>query len=576
MSIRWRLLLTLIPILLLLFGGGIFISFHSASGVVAKQIRQQVDSLVASHVDEFQAMAETAARVAGTMADAVSVGGAPDDSAIRNLLKLILSQNQALYGATLALAPGATPLGVYASYYYRAPDGSLAYKSLAGPAYDYQRWEWFAEPMRTGRGQWMEPYEDRGGGEALMTTYATPISRNGRKLGVAAVDLRLDDLVRKVRSVRVGESGYAYIVSKGGRFVAHPKKKLLTSDSIWESGANSPNPRVVELVRMLRSGRPMFTRMSCPFTGKDSFIITVPIPSTEWVMAVHYPSDEVLAPLNRLRAINLIIAFAGLVLLALVIVLVSSTATAPLQTLVTQAEQYAAGNLKGRLDEKRGMREIRRLSSAFNTMGAALDRKMEDLRSTQLEIVLRLGRAAEYRDADTGLHIRRTCHYAALMAQLAGLKEEECEYIFLAMPMHDIGKIGIPDAILLKPGKLTPEEITVMRTHPRVGADILSGSSSKLLQVAQVVALTHHEAWDGSGYPGGLKGDSIPIAGRIAALSDVLDALTSERPYKKSWSMDDAMREISRKSGTQFDPRLVEILTQHRRQFEEVHDIFAA
>jgi putative two-component system response regulator len=147
---------------------------------------------------------------------------------------------------------------------------------------------------------------------------------------------------------------------------------------------------------------------------------------------------------------------------------------------------------------------------------------------------------------------------AALIAKAAGMSDEECDLLLNAAPMHDIGKIGIPDHILLKPGKFEPDEWEIMKTHAQIGADILAGDDTLLLNMASDIALTHHEKWDGSGYPNGLKGDEIPLVGRITALADVFDALTSVRPYKKAWSIDDAVALIKDESGKQFEPALVD------------------
>lgn len=185
--------------------------------------------------------------------------------------------------------------------------------------------------------------------------------------------------------------------------------------------------------------------------------------------------------------------------------------------------------------------------------------RTSELRQTQYEVVQRLGRAAEYRDSDTGLHIVRMSHYAALLGQAAGMNDEECELLRQAMPMHDIGKIGIPDRILLKSGKLTDEEWEIMKTHPRLGAELLSGGQSALLQMGEIIALTHHEKWDGTGYPNKLSGEDIPLPGRICALCDVFDALTSERPYKEAWPIDKAADELQRIKGTHLDPHLVDL-----------------
>jgi putative two-component system response regulator len=181
-----------------------------------------------------------------------------------------------------------------------------------------------------------------------------------------------------------------------------------------------------------------------------------------------------------------------------------------------------------------------------------------ELRDTRLQVVQRLGRAAEYRDNETGNHILRMSHSAVLLARRLGYDEGQCELLLHASPMHDIGKIGIPDHILLKPGKLTEQEWEIMKTHTTIGANILEGDDSELLHCAREIALSHHEKWDGSGYPLGLSGESIPLSGRIVALADVFDALTSERPYKKPWPVEEAVAYIREQSGSHIEPRIVE------------------
>ena len=186
--------------------------------------------------------------------------------------------------------------------------------------------------------------------------------------------------------------------------------------------------------------------------------------------------------------------------------------------------------------------------------------RTEELYRTRKEVILRLGLAAEYRDNDTGNHIIRMSKYAQLLAVAYGLPDDEVELIVNAAPMHDIGKIGIPDRILLKPGKLDADEWQIMQTHVEMGIDILSGSDSELMKCARNIAHHHHEKWDGSGYPAGLKGEEISIAGRICTLADVFDALTSPRPYKTAWTVDEALTFIERESGKHFDPNLVVLM----------------
>ncbi len=181
------------------------------------------------------------------------------------------------------------------------------------------------------------------------------------------------------------------------------------------------------------------------------------------------------------------------------------------------------------------------------------------LEEAQLEIVTRLALAGEYRDDDTGEHTRRVGRNSAILAYMLGWAEEDVQTIYSAARLHDVGKIGIRDAILLKPGKLTQDEMVIMKTHTIKGSGILSGGHSKLLRMAEEIAAYHHERWDGTGYPHGLAGLSIPHSARIVAVADVLDALVHERPYKKAWMIEDALKEIERLSATHFDPLVVEM-----------------
>ncbi len=213
----------------------------------------------------------------------------------------------------------------------------------------------------------------------------------------------------------------------------------------------------------------------------------------------------------------------------------------------------------------RNLIEVRLLYVALQGKNEELDAKVRErtreLRETRLDVVRRLGYAAECRDTDTGQHIVRMSRYCACLARAMGMSDEECDLVLATSPLHDIGKIAIADRILLKTGPLTPEEFAVMKTHTTIGAEILSGGNSLFLKMAEEIARTHHEHWDGKGYPDGLKGDEIPLVGRICAVSDVFDALTSARPYKQAWSVDDAVKEIKKMSGKNFDPAVVDVFT---------------
>lgn len=198
-----------------------------------------------------------------------------------------------------------------------------------------------------------------------------------------------------------------------------------------------------------------------------------------------------------------------------------------------------------------------------------------DLRLREMDTLFRLAGAADRRDAVTGAHLKRMARYSALIARGIGLPEEQAETIELAAPMHDIGKIGIPDSIMQKRGQLTAEEVATMKNHPQIGYEILKDSPSRFLQAAAIIAYNHHEKYDGTGYPSGLKGEDIPLEARIVALADVFDALTSERPYKPAWEWDAAVDYIVEQKGKHFDPALVNVFLENIGEARTIQRLLA-
>lgn len=203
-----------------------------------------------------------------------------------------------------------------------------------------------------------------------------------------------------------------------------------------------------------------------------------------------------------------------------------------------------------------------------------VEKATENLLKREHETLTILGKTAEYKDPETASHVARVAYYSKLLAKGYGLSEKEQDILFYSAPFHDLGKIGIEDKILLKPAKLTQEEFEIMKIHPKIGYEILKNSQSEYLQAGAIIALTHHEKINGSGYPNGLKGDDIHIFGRIVAIADVFDALTSFRPYKQAWSFEDAVNYLQEKSGKEFDTKLVEIFINNIDEVTVIYNSF--
>jgi putative two-component system response regulator len=213
-----------------------------------------------------------------------------------------------------------------------------------------------------------------------------------------------------------------------------------------------------------------------------------------------------------------------------------------------------------------------------NALWSLVKERTAELNEIHLEVLRRLGSAGEYRDNETGLHVVRVCHYSRIIALAYGLPESDAEVLYNAAALHDTGKIGIPDSILLKPGRLDDDEMKIIRTHCEIGFKIIGSHPHHLLKSAASIALTHHERWDGTGYPHGLRKEAIPLFGRIVAVADVFDALTCKRPYKRAWAVEDAVAEIVRNRELHFDPRVIDVfltklpeLTTIQQQFIDVY-----
>lgn len=227
----------------------------------------------------------------------------------------------------------------------------------------------------------------------------------------------------------------------------------------------------------------------------------------------------------------------------------------------------------------RNMLKVRTLYNIERWQAEVLEHRVRDrtreLNDTRLEVIRRLGRAGEYRDNETGFHVIRMSKSCQRLAGAMGLDEAQCDVILQASPMHDLGKIGIPDSILLKPGKLSADEWVVMKTHTTIGAQILGGNAFDIMQVARDIAMNHHERWDGGGYPNGVSGEDIPQAARIATVCDVFDALLSERPYKEPWSLEKTLEFMKAGAGTMFDPNILPRFLDVLDDIQEIRQSYA-
>lgn len=327
---------------------------------------------------------------------------------------------------------------------------------------------------------------------------------------------------------------------------------------------------------LLVDDEPANLRLLCAILEREGYIDLVPVTDPHEVVArtVEAPTDLIvldlrmpgldgLAVLARLQALH------DRLLPPVMVLTAQREREAMLRALAAGARDYLCKpfdraelvmRVRNLLDAHLAHRMLHERQQVLEEMVQMRTRELHDSR---LQLLRRLGRAAEFRDEETGNHILRMSYTAALLARALGWSADGVELMLNAAPMHDIGKIGIPDHILFKPGALDAAEWAVMRRHAEIGARLLEGGGCELLDLASTIAWTHHEKWDGSGYPRGLAGEAIPPAGRICAVADVFDALLSQRPYKRRWTFDEAVDHLRAGAGSHFEPRLVELFVAH-------------
>jgi hypothetical protein len=314
-------------------------------------------------------------------------------------------------------------------------------------------------------------------------------------------------------------------------------------------------------------------------TGR-SFVAAMPVPANRafdglgWQIAVRESSASIDASIARMKwQVAGASLLAGLAF-ALLGVFAVRPVTQPLQALIGELDRFGENEAMPMVDKPHPITEINNLHQAFFGMATRVAAHKEMLRETQTEIVRTLGRAGEFRDNETGNHVFRMSLCCERLAILAGWSTAAAEQLRLASQMHDVGKIGIPDQVLLKPGRFEPEERALMEQHSEIGARILTGIDTPLTVLARTIALTHHEKWDGSGYPRRLASADIPQEGRIAALCDVFDALLSSRPYKQGWPVEKVVAFLTEQSGQHFDPELVALFLANLDDFVAIRARF--
>ncbi len=465
------------------------------------------------------------------------------------------------------------------------PDGAQAtsVKHLADDEYDPRVRPWYLLVAGQKDAAWSEPYVfyiTRKPG----ITYAVPIHREGALAAVCAVDLETESLSHYLKQILPTERSRIFVVNASQHIIgfSDPAKNVATQETAGNDDLTLKrfDDKLAVTFARLRGREDSEGAFDTVQLGGETFhaqFKSLAIQGLPLSIGLMIPDGELFAPLVQSQWTIMLFSVAIITGLTLAGMVCARAVAQPMEKLRKAAMRISERRFDESLAVQTHFVEIDITFAAFRQMQESMreylentHRLNESLKGAHLESLYRLAMAAEYKDRDTATHLSRVSHYSREIARLHGAAEEDAEALFHASLMHDVGKIGVPDALLTKTGRYSDEERKVMEQHTMIGAKLLSEPTSQVMKLAQVIALSHHEKWDGTGYPAQLAGNSIPLWGRIVALADVMDALLSRRPYKEALEFDQVLDYLRDSSGGHFEPALVELVLSHAEAFREI------
>lgn len=438
--------------------------------------------------------------------------------------------------------------------------------------YDPRQRPWFQKVVTTNHESWTSPYIFHMTNKAGIT-YALPVEDKGNDvIAIVGVDLKVDTISEFLNNNRFSENSVNFILSEEGAIISHP-------DLVYRLAENEI-PTINDVNdQVLLAGMGEYLRSEA-FTNGEKFFSIIPsetgqrdiifksISSTNGdrlIIGEHVPESDYLATIKKSNQHALLIS--GILLLCFIVVgsYLSRNIARPIQNLSNFALRIKNLDFDATIKNDNKIVEINTTMASFNNMVHSLqeNRKTNEdltaqLQKSYLDTLYRLALAAEYKDQETAGHLDRVSGYSTVIAEELGMSAAEIDILRQASVMHDVGKLAVPDSVLLKEGKLSSSEWDIIKQHPHFGGKILHDPSSKMMETAQIIAMSHHEKWDGSGYPNGLSGEDIPLIGRIVAVADVFDALMSKRSYKEAFSFSESVDIINNSSNSHFDPRCIQ------------------
>jgi putative two-component system response regulator len=432
---------------------------------------------------------------------------------------------------------------------------------------------WYVQSKKNLHSIWTSPYIFFSSKKQGITAASPLLSKEKTFLGSIGVDISTKDLSSFLRTLEFSKKGNMVIFDTQQNIIAtNVEKKFLTEKnkltSIQDFNSTTFNALIQKLTKkksLKQLENKTFLTLQTPHEMYHAIFSPIKIENTTWIVGIYLCEASYLGEIQRTQKINIYISLSIGIILLMIGYPIAKSISRPIQKMQTLANELQLNHLDMPRLPPSILKEIDESSKAFHDLKNEIikfdqeNRKLnQDLHKASLDTLYRLAIAAEYKDTDTAEHIRRISEYSKILAKELGLNNDEIYIIEHASIMHDVGKLGIADKILLKPAKLTNEEMEVMKTHSLIGAKILEDPSSPIMAAAREIALYHHEKYDGSGYPYGLKGKNIPLMARIVAVVDVFDALVSKRCYKDAFTFEHAITILQEGKGKHFDPKCIE------------------
>ncbi len=469
---------------------------------------------------------------------------------------------------------------------------SVAQQQNSEDNYDPRTRPWYKKAVRNNRLVWTEPYIFFSSQQPGVTI-SSPVfdnSSEGDINGVVGVDIEISQISSFLARMKIGQNGSAFIIDNKGQVLAHPDSKKIkrknnnktTFNLITEIDDPIARAAFRSLNFPLASSYNLDEKKFTQFTHNNTDYQAVFTPFQQhqwpWIIGIYVPEEDYLGVFHKNQQQNFLLAMAIAIIASLLGLVLSRSLSIPISKLGQQSVAIMNEDWNNTAPIATRYREIKQTAEAFSAMTRTLQKQQKEnkelnktLQENSLATIFRLSQAAEYKNPVPTNHLSRMAQLAALIALSLGKDKHYCEMILHASPMHDIGNLGIADQILLKKGKLDSQEWESIKTHPAIGAEILKNPETEMLSMARRIILSHHEKWNGYGYPAGLAGTDIPLEGRICALADAFDTMASERVYKKASELDAVFKEVKVSRGSHFDPKCVDALLEKELEVRRLY-----